>query len=69
MHLAHFKDLLTVSFRKPLIIFALCLGDMLINSSSTLEYLQRIEWVLSKLGSHSLFSKPTKCEFDLTELY
>ena len=44
------------------------LDDILIYSFSTAEHLQHIEWVLSELRSNSLFAKPTKCEFDLTEL-
>ena len=44
------------------------LNDILVYSSSNAQHLQHIEWVLSKLKSNSLFAKPTKFEFGLTEL-
>ena len=44
------------------------LDDILIYSSYTSKHFKHIEWVLSKLRSNSLFEKPTKCEFGLTEL-
>ena len=42
------------------------LDDILIYLSFTLEHLQHIEWVLSKLRFNSLFAKPTKSEYNLT---
>ena len=41
--------------------------DILVYSSSTSEHLQHIKWVLFTLRSNSLFAKPTKYVFDLTE--
>ena len=49
-------------------LFTVYLDNILMYSFSTLEHLQYIEWVLSKLRSNSLFAKSTKYEFDLTEL-
>ena len=44
------------------------LDDILIYSYYTSEHLQYIEWVLSQLRSNSLFERPTKYGFGLTEL-
>ena len=44
------------------------LDDILVYLFSTAKHLPHIDWVLSKLRSNSLFAKPTKCEFGLTEL-
>ena len=64
-----FKRLMDSVFQVSLDCFcAVYLDDILIHSSSTLELLQHIEWILSKLRSNSLFAKPTKCEFGQAEL-
>ena len=64
-----FKRLINCVFQEALDHFCtVYLDDILIYSSSTVEHLQHIEWVLSKLRSNSLFAKTTKCDFDLTKL-
>ena len=64
-----FQKIINSVFKEDLDHFCtVYLDNILIYSSTYFKHLQYIEWALSKLRSNSLFAKPTKCEFGLTEL-